>query len=350
MRDTLLIDDAESDESIAYEGLYSISSYGVDYPVDAVVSRLDRDIFYIPHFQRSYVWSINQASRFVESLLLGLPVPGFFLFKESDTGRHLVVDGQQRLRTLTYFIKGTIGNKVFRLTNLKSPWNGLAFDDLGSADRNRLMDAALHMTVFVQDYPDAGRNSVYEVFERINTGGTKLSSQEIRACIFHGEFQQMLERWNELPVWRSIYGKPSPRLKDQELLLRFVAMFGIWRSYARPLKQFLNDYMELNRHISSDKARILDDVVYNTLEVVSEALGDKPFRPERGLNTAVFDSVMVGVATRVRMGPHITPAEVRRGYDWLLRDESYQSSYKRATADERNVHTRMELAIGTFSA
>src|SRR6267154_1153363 len=82
---------------------FSITSYGADYPVDNIVKRLNSDAFFVPKFQRKFVWSQRHASRFVESLLMGLPVPGIFLYKETDTGKHLVVDGQQRLRTLQDF-------------------------------------------------------------------------------------------------------------------------------------------------------------------------------------------------------------------------------------------------------
>jgi len=99
--DEILVEDESTDEIVPYK--YSITSYGADYPVDSLVSRLERDVIFIPSFQRSYVWSLNQASRFIESLLLGLPVPGVFFSKETETGKLLIIDGQQRLRTLQYF-------------------------------------------------------------------------------------------------------------------------------------------------------------------------------------------------------------------------------------------------------
>src|SRR4051812_37743221 len=85
---------------------YSITSYGADYPVDGLVKRLESGSILIPTFQRGYVWKISEASRLIESLLLGLPVPGIFLAKEADSNRLLVIDGQQRLRSLQYFYGG----------------------------------------------------------------------------------------------------------------------------------------------------------------------------------------------------------------------------------------------------
>ena len=96
--------DIETEEYFPVE--YSISSYGADYPVDGLVKRMAEDAIYIPSFQRGYVWNIYRASRFVESLLLGLPVPAIFLSREERSQRLLVIDGQQRLRTLEYFYAG----------------------------------------------------------------------------------------------------------------------------------------------------------------------------------------------------------------------------------------------------
>ncbi len=94
----------EAEEEVPFK--YAITSYGADYPVDGLVKRLiARDIF-IPPFQRGYVWTLTQASRFVESLLLGLPVPGIFLSRDIENQKLMVIDGQQRLRTLQYFYEG----------------------------------------------------------------------------------------------------------------------------------------------------------------------------------------------------------------------------------------------------
>jgi hypothetical protein len=84
---------------------FAITSYGADYPVETIVGRLKSNAFFVPPFQRKFVWSQRHASRFIESLLMGLPVPGIFLYKDAKTSRHLVVDGQQRLRTLQLFLR-----------------------------------------------------------------------------------------------------------------------------------------------------------------------------------------------------------------------------------------------------
>lgn len=111
------IDDpsAEEEAEMGAAVRYLISSYGADYPVDGLVQRIQREDIYVPPFQRNFVWSHAQASRFVESMLLGLPVPGIFLFKEPDTQKLLVVDGQQRLRSLQWFYEGVVRGREFSL-------------------------------------------------------------------------------------------------------------------------------------------------------------------------------------------------------------------------------------------
>ncbi|WP_442577844.1 DUF262 domain-containing protein [Mesorhizobium sp. ASY16-5R] len=343
------VDDAVEDVATTGE-LFSISSFGVDYPVETLVSRMEKKLFYIPPFQRAFVWSQNQCSRFIESLLLGLPVPGIFLFKEADTGKHLVIDGQQRLKSLHYFSEGIINGKEFTLSGLKTKFGGRTYKSLDEADRARLDDAVIHATVFKQDLPEGEINSVYEVFERINTGGVKLSPQEIRSCICHGNFNNYLHRLNENPEWRAIYGPKSKRLKDVELILRFLAFYEKGAEYESPMKHFLNDYMKERRNLTDDQLKDLGDIFTKTMAFVSRALGNRTFRPDRSLNTAVFDSVATALAHRVAAKGEPDAAAAADAYQAVLNNARFIEGYIRSTADDENVKKRMEEAEKAFAA
>src|SRR5712664_4138054 len=100
---------------------FSISSYGADYTVDSLVKRVRGGAFKIPKFQRKFVWTLKHSSKFIESLLMGLPVPGIFLYKEADTNEHLIIDGQQRLLTLQKFYEGFYNDKKFQLEGVREP-------------------------------------------------------------------------------------------------------------------------------------------------------------------------------------------------------------------------------------
>ena len=155
-----VIDHSErEDEDVSLPFRYHISSYGADYPVDILVGRMKRKDIYIPEFQRGFVWNWIQASRFIESLLLGFPVPGIFLFKQSRSKRLIVVDGQQRLMTLKFFYGGMIGSRPFKLKGVDPELEGKTYESLDVDLQRVLNDSILHATVFQQDEPKGSPTS-----------------------------------------------------------------------------------------------------------------------------------------------------------------------------------------------
>ncbi|MCG8349494.1 MAG: DUF262 domain-containing protein, partial [Chloroflexales bacterium] len=184
-------DPRDDDQPIPFR--YSISSYGADYDVDGLVRRLKRGDVVVPDFQRQYVWTLTRASRFIESLLLGLPVPGIFLAVDPDTQQLLVIDGQQRLRSLEYFYEGIFRNeREFTLKGVQPEFEGKTYETLSPEDRRRLDNSIIHATVIKQEDPkEEDSSSIYYIFERLNTGGMSLQPQEIRASIFQGLFYRL---------------------------------------------------------------------------------------------------------------------------------------------------------------
>ena len=329
---------------------FSISSFGADYTVDMLVKRMTTKAFFIPEFQRSFVWSLRHASRFIESLLMGLPVPGIFLYREKKTNRHLVIDGQQRLKTLQYFYKGSFGEKKFRLTGVQENWEGKTYEELETSDRLRMDDSIIHATIFTQERPRSRDQSIYYVFERINSGGIRLSPHEIRTCVNYGAFIGLLKDLNEYQSWRTIFGSPNKRLKDQELILRFLALYYDGDKYFRPMNEFLNRFSEENADISDKEAEEFSGLFIETIDVCLSAFGEKSFRVTRALNAAVFDAVMVGIAKRLEQGPIRDLKELNSAYKRLLSNKSFIAAYIRSTADEECVRMRLDLAITTFEA
>lgn len=340
--------DEGNDESSSGK-LFSISSFGIDHTVEALVKKLNKEQYYIPKFQRKYVWSQNDASRFIESLLLGLPVPGIFLYKESDSQRHLVIDGQQRLKSLAKFYKGVFGKKAFHLSGLKSKWNDLSYGQLEEDDRLRLDDAIIHATIFKQDTPTDNMDSVYEVFERINTGGMKLSPQEIRTCVAHGSFNDFLFIANENETWRNIFGPTSQRLKDIELILRFFAFRDSLSSYTKPMKLFLTNFMSQNRNMGTQALYQKDEIWNNLIDRLSSALPVKPFRPGgRALNAAFWDSFSVAASQQISADPATTNDKIRRAYLSLESSKEFIALISSSTSDDESVKRRFKLAKEAF--
>jgi hypothetical protein len=349
----------EADEDIPYT--YAITSYGADYPVDSLIKRLRSADIVVPTFdwsskggtdvvgfQREYVWPKPKADKFIESLLLGLPVPGIFLVKEA-TGRLLVLDGHQRLHTLRSYYEGIIRGKEYRLTNVQERFRDKLFRELDTEDRRRIDDSIIHATVIRQDEPTEDQSSIYIIFERLNTGGVNLQPQEIRVALYHGELVRVLKALNEEKAWRKLYGKKSGRLKDMEMILRFFAFYYHDHAYNRPMKDFLNKYMATNRDLERQPEAELQKVFHTTVTVLDDALGPSAFRPQRAVNAAVVDSLMVGIANRLKRGAIENLEFLQSRYKLLLSNENYIRAISTATADEANVETRLNLAKAAFA-
>jgi len=344
--ETQVIDPSEEE---VLDFTYAITSYGADYPVDSLVNRLRANKIRVPSFQRGFVWNERQASRFIESLLLGLPVPGIFLSKDVDSPDLLVIDGQQRLKSLLYFYDGHIEDKVFRLKDVQERFEGKIYKELEPDDRQRLDDSIIHATIVKQDEPSEDNSSIYLVFERLNTGGLQLQPQEIRSAIYAGPFVDLLKRLNNISSWRSIYGNPSKRLKDQEFILRFFAMYYYRDNYQKPLKGFLNRYMAKNKDLKLQSEEELTEIFQQTVGFVNDVLGKKAFRPFRAINASIFDSVMVGIAemyTRKTKFPD--KRAFLKAYEKLLSNNDYIPATTDGTSDEPIVEKRMRLAINAF--
>ena len=333
---------------------YQITAYGADYPVDALVKRIaskeiivptfdpDGDYDDIRGFQRDFVWTKSQCDRFIESLLLGLPVPGIFLVARED-GRLLVLDGQQRLRTLHAFYEGILGGKEHKLGKVQSTFVGKTYKTLEPETRRKLDNSIIHATVVRQDEPTDDQSSVYMVFERLNTGGTALQPQEIRVALYGGPFINFLYRMNDFKAWREIYGQKSKRFKDQELILRFFALLYAADRYHRPMKEFLNTYAGENREFKLQSEAEMKSIFENTVTAIYESIGSRAFRIRSALNVAVMDSVMVGIASRIQSkGPIKDLKSLARKYRELIGDEKFLSRLESGTTDESSVEARLE--------
>jgi hypothetical protein len=330
---------------------YAISSYGADYPVDGLVKRLREGAIYVPKFQREFVWDLKDASRFVESLLLGLPVPSIFLSKEWDTGKLLVVDGQQRLLSLRYFYDGTWKptEREFRLKGVQPEFEERTYSTLRDEDRRQLDDAILHAIVFKQDEPSEDESSVYEVFHRLNTGGKKLTPQEVRSAVHHsGRIRDLLGELNRDESWREIYGPEDSRMRDQELILRFLALLFEGENYQPPMVAFLNSYMGRNKDLKHTDEAAMSGSFRSAVGLIRQSVGNRAFRPVRVLNAAVFDSVMVGTAKRLELGPVTDIQAFSEAYGALLTNQEYLDACGRGTAGGERVRKRLWLAKTAF--
>jgi uncharacterized protein DUF262 len=350
---------AAADEVVPRDVRYTISSYGADPLVDGLVKRIKEGDIEIPEFQRNYVWTKSQASRFIESLLLGLPVPNIFLAKDPESKKSLVVDGQQRLLTLYLFFEekwptapfkvGEIKHyQPFKLVGVNARFDSRTYTTLDESDRRALDDSVIHTITVRQEQPPKDLTGIYQIFERLNTGGTRLFPQEIRACIYSGNINKVLADFNKNESWRKVYGKESRRMKDRELILRFFMLLEGVGDYHRPMEDAINKFMSKNRHLTDERRVEWGGIWESTIRVSWDALGESAFRPEKALNAAVFDSASVGIAHRLKGGGEVKPDRLREAYLSLLSNREYRQAYERSTSDDEQVKKRVRLAVDAF--
>ena len=333
-------EDAQSDVAS-----YKIASYPADFTLEVLHKKEADGFVYVPEFQRHFVWNLKQASKLIESFLLGLPVPQLFMYKDEPTGKLVVIDGQQRLKSIFGFFDGTItirgSEREFRLVGVHDRWKAKLFVDLETRDQQKFRDSVLR-AVIVEQLDPKDRTSVFHIYERLNTGGTVLTPQEVRNCVYRGTFNALLKELNETTQWRLLFGsqRSDYRMRDIELILRFFALHDCLRDYEKPMKEFLSVYMDNRRNPDKRTINAKRRLFIQTVQNVCAALGKKPFHRKSGLNAAVFDSVMVAFARNSNASRRGVAAKYAR----LLTHEPYLLRVTESTTDESAVHKRIDLA------
>lgn len=328
---------------------FDISVSPSDPTLESLAQKIQNGDMIVPFYQRRFVWKIEQASKLIESFLMGLPVPQVFLYI-NDNDQLEIIDGQQRIMSVKYFFEGYFGEEdnrgrrqLFKLKGLSelSDYNGKTFDELGDREKRRLRNGTLRAINIKQITPNDHYDSVFHIFERLNTGGTALRAQEIRNAVYRGEIVEELQTLNDDADWHSILGLQAPDRgqKDVELILRLFGLFEDWNSYEKPMLRYLNNVMSHNREFSSDKASRFKNRFPEVTKLVNDAL-DKPFRPRRVINSAVLEAVMVTLLEH----PEISDEKLKKNYKRLMNNSSFIDIITGATTDTSVLRGRIAIA------
>lgn len=359
---------------------YDLTATPNDFNVLTINNFVESGAVKIPNFQRNFVWDIKRASKLIESLILGLPVPQLFLYEEARN-RFLVIDGQQRLMSIHYFIKqrfprpekrvvlrrifdekGTIPEEIlhsdeyfvpFRLSlpehlpDRKNRFKGLNYSTLGDY-RTQFELRPIRNVIVKQTKPPDDDSSIFEMFNRLNTGGINLRPQEIRGSLYHSPFYELLHRVNLSVGWRRLLQRPEPEvhMKDVEILLRGFAMLLYGNEYRPSMSRFLNRF---SKRLSGN-AKEFNEYL--------EKLFDSFIESCRGLPAGVFFSsrtnrfsiaLFEAVFTVICEVPMNTKALVEHGpaadaIRKLDQDPEFVEASEKASADKVNVEKRLERA------
>lgn len=205
-------------------------------------------------FQRNFVWNNEQMDSLIESVLMEYPIPGVFLIEISD-GKYLILDGQQRITTLAAFKEGQRPNtdKTFKLTKVSKKFQDLTFEKLDTTMKRKFNNYPITCTIITAESTGDKSRAVYQLFERINSKGTKLSAHEIRVASYAGPLVGYVEELNSDTNWRELYGNPEKRLRDHQLISRIFALYSDLSSYDKSVKGLIDKFYDENYKLDNSK-------------------------------------------------------------------------------------------------
>ncbi len=353
----------EDNDSYSDDSLFHISSWGADLSFRELIQRYEDDELVKPELQRHYVWDRTEASRFIDSLLLGLPVPSIFLAKTSDE-KLLIIDGFQRIMSVYDFVRGIFSrdSKVFRLSRsdkINSRWRGKAFSELGETEQRRIRNTTIHAIIFVQKEPVNDDTSLFQVFERINTSGRTLLPQEIRNCVAQGKLNALLFELNKSPIWRTVFGlqESDPRMRDMEFILRFFALSS--ESYRQDkresisLKRFLDVYMKNNADLTDEALVSFQKRFTSSINLIYEMFGvgafhnispSDPHKLVPKFSPTLFDSLAIAADYALRVDNYVRPNNPEEARRALLQDKEYRFAISKETMTRSCINMRIRKA------
>lgn len=357
---------------------YDITATPNDFNVATLFNFIESGAVVIPGFQRHFVWDIKRASKLIESLILGLPVPQLFLYEEARN-RFLVIDGQQRLMSIYYFMKqrfprnearialrhifeehGKIPDQVLhddkyfmnfrlqlpaKLPGQPNQFSGLAYATLGEI-KFQFDLRPIRNVIVKQNAPRDDDSSIYEIFNRLNSGGINLAPQEIRLSLYHSDFYDMLMRINIKKEWRRILGSPVPDLhmKDVEILLRIFAMLVDSENYTPSMMRFLNQFSKKCRANTTEQNDYLERLFKAFLDATVD-LPDDVFLNKRNkrFNIALIEAVFTAACeTPFRERRMLAGKLPLQRIQTLTKDEAFIAATARGTTQTTNVRIRLE--------
>jgi len=278
-----------------------------------------------PFYQRRLRWDQVRRSRFIESFIINIPVPPLFLY-ETNYNTYEVIDGQQRITAVRAFYENDL---VLKGLEHWPELNGRKYSTLPSNIRAGIDRRSISYVVVLTESAQTTEEALLLkqiVFERLNTGGVRLSNQEIRNSLYHGEFNKMLFQLAANPIFRKAWGLPLPthdeedhpssellkcrtyrNMDDVEVVLRFFALRHHHR-YQHGMQGFLDLYMIRSRDFDEQSRAVLRDLFQSTIKLADDIYGEKLFRPyllkndkwSKHPRKAFADAVLVGTSEHLQ--------------------------------------------------
>ncbi len=315
----------------------------------------DGDLFITPEYQRVFRWSNFQQTRFIESVLLGIPIPPIFV-AEDDDGRWEVVDGLQRISTIFSFFGLLEGmpeknNSTLTQGEIVKELEGITIDKIPIKLKTTIKRSVCRVEIVKWDSKEDIR---YELFNRLNTGSSPLSDQEIRNCIFRAydiDLNKVLKEIANLPEFESLIS-PSDTKKEQmfleELSLRFFAFKYLPEEFKTTVPQFLTEFMqsvskgEIPFDLDKEKESFIE-----LINILNDKYGKSVFRPKGNFALHIFDSISYALP-KVMDNFTGNQDHIFDMIEKLQNDQNY-NDIGTSTFSNMRIRNRMNRALEIFS-
>lgn len=333
----------------------SLSTDRLDMSFGEIMSMYEREEIIIdPDFQRLFRWDTYQKTRFVESILIGIPVPPIFV-AEDELGRWELVDGLQRISTIFSFF-GILrslpdkNNWIMTKGDIANNLENLACKDLPLKFQLNVKRASCRVEIIKWN---SAFDMRYELFNRLNTGGSELTDQEIRNAIFRGvskEFNNFLRRCAELPEFVTLI-QPTERQLEQlymdELVLRFCSLFDYKEELSDNISQHMTTYMKIAVS-QPENINNLEKAFIETLKILSP-IGKEVFRGSNNVfSTSLYDCVTIGISKYLeRYSKERTDVIIKKIQE-LKASESFKKASGSASASKNRIMKRIAVADEIF--
>lgn len=322
-----------------------------DFPLSTLREMVDDgDIVPNPEYQRDYVYTDKQASKLVESVLMGIPIPTIYLCEEEDN-TYSVIDGQQRITSLVRYLKNDFAlNGLQELNEL----NGMCYKDLSKDIQKKLKSSSLSTISLLKQSTDLK----YEIFARLNQGAVKLNPQELRNCIYRGSFNKMLDdiAANNSHL-KNLFHDDNNRKSYQERILRFFALRN-YRDYQSSMLKTMNSYMEQHRNDGEDEIKAAKEKFNSTIDIIKQVLGDNAFMAfDRNKNTilekfsgSIYDSIIIPFSFFDKHSLIVNADKIREAMGKVkMTDETYREDTYAATGSKVRVIRRIQTIYDLIS-
>lgn len=360
-----IIETSQDAEEVGKGGLYPYDPTKADMDIRETPHSIfelmrkydDKRLIINPDFQRNLVWKLEQKSKFIESVILNFPLPPFYV-NETREGKYIVVDGLQRTTALHEFL-----HDEFELDGLEAlpHLNGKNFSALKSmsgAYQTKIEDKKMLLYVL---RPSVPMEVIYDLFNRINTGGTQLERQEVRNCIFLGKATELLKELagsdahEEATEFKKAidFGISAKRMKDREAVLRYLSfqIFDYEKDYAGDMSSFVEKAMREINKMTDEQILSLKENFQRVMRWTYEFFGEKNFRvpfpgkTTRGrINIAVLESIGYFFSKQEEDFLRIHKKTIIKNFQHLLEDKDYLDAVQKSTGDKNRVIRRFQLA------